>query len=111
MRIYLGDFIYGVETDRNRVLLSAKMIVLTYTIKIENEEKMEMFKIWEKRLYVEAERFNSQSEFLTLTYLDPTLVFSEIRRTGMSALPYLSLSFSLGFLFAVTSSIRFVPSL
>ncbi|EYC06618.1 hypothetical protein Y032_0075g989 [Ancylostoma ceylanicum] len=102
---YVGEHFAGVEIDRNtNVISSVKVVVLYFRTDRQNEEVATSLQSWETSMFDYVEHF--QHPILNVTCNSDALIAREVRKNGMTCVPYFTISVALVYCFILITNRR-----
>ncbi|KAF8385642.1 ptr-16 [Pristionchus pacificus] len=104
---YVGEHFAGVKIDKNTNRISSVKVIMLYfrTDKL-NEEVASTLDRWEKSMFNYASNFSLSHQRLNMTCNSDGMIAQEVRRNGMSCIPYFSISVSIVFCFILLTNRR-----
>uniref|UniRef100_A0A915Q273 SSD domain-containing protein n=1 Tax=Setaria digitata TaxID=48799 RepID=A0A915Q273_9BILA len=108
-RIYLANNIFQVElNNRSHIIESCRMIAINFQAIQNNASSAEMMNRWEHEVFLFSESTKNNS-LIRVFATSEGLVSKEVRRTGLQALPFITVSFLAVLLFTVVTSLKRDP--
>ncbi|XGW06923.1 hypothetical protein V3C99_016883, partial [Haemonchus contortus] len=102
---YVGEHFAGVKIDKKtNVISSVSVVVLYFRTDRQNEEVASSLQWWESRMFDYIENF--QHPVLNVTCNSDALIAREVRRNGMSCIPYFVVSVMLVYSFILITNYR-----
>ncbi|GMS80092.1 hypothetical protein PENTCL1PPCAC_2267, partial [Pristionchus entomophagus] len=104
---YVGEHFAGVEINKKTSRISSvKVIMLYFRTDKQNEEISATLDRWEKNIFQFAANFSLSHPRLNMTCNSDGMIAQEVRRNGMSCIPYFSISVSIVFCFILFTNRR-----
>ncbi|CAG9540908.1 unnamed protein product [Cercopithifilaria johnstoni] len=108
-RIYLANNIFQVElNNKSHIIESCRMIAINFQAIQKNASSVEIMNRWEQEVFMFSESTKNDS-LIRVYATSEGLVSSEVRRTGLRALPFITISFIAVLLFTVITSLKRDP--
>ncbi|KAK6758404.1 hypothetical protein RB195_015926 [Necator americanus] len=102
---YVGEHFAGVEIDKNTNRISSvKVIVLYFRTDRQNDEVASSLRSWETSMFDYVEHF--QHPILNITCNSDALIAREVRRNGLTCVPFFTISVALVYCFILITNRR-----
>uniref|UniRef100_A0A7E4VBG7 SSD domain-containing protein n=1 Tax=Panagrellus redivivus TaxID=6233 RepID=A0A7E4VBG7_PANRE len=110
--IYLANNIFQVSlNNRSKLIEEAKLIVINFHAIYSNKTMATVLNKWEHAILDYALETTANDEYVNLFTTSEGLVSEEVRRTGVQALPLMSVTFLVIVVFTVATSLKRDPVL
>uniref|UniRef100_A0A1I7Y8Y4 SSD domain-containing protein n=1 Tax=Steinernema glaseri TaxID=37863 RepID=A0A1I7Y8Y4_9BILA len=100
--IYVGENFAGVDVDSSHLMETIRVIVLYFRTDKKSEEVADTLESWERGIIDVVRRFDNV--LINITLSSDGVVSHEVRRNGMSCVPYFSLTVVFVFCFIFATS-------
>uniref|UniRef100_A0A915A5H4 Secreted protein n=2 Tax=Parascaris univalens TaxID=6257 RepID=A0A915A5H4_PARUN len=108
-RIYLANNIFQVDVNNRSLLIEGcRLVSINFHAIIANSSYEAIMKKWERKVFNYSESTKSDS-LIRVFATSEGLVSEEVRRTGIEAMPLMSISFLVVLIFTVTTTLRSDP--
>uniref|UniRef100_F1KSQ4 Patched domain-containing protein 3 n=1 Tax=Ascaris suum TaxID=6253 RepID=F1KSQ4_ASCSU len=108
-RIYLANNIFQVDVNnRSRLIEGCRLVSINFHAIIANSSYEAIMKKWEHKVFNYSESTKSDS-LIRVFATSEGLVSEEVRRTGIEAMPLMSISFLVVLIFTVTTTLKSDP--
>ncbi|VIO94627.1 Patched family protein [Brugia malayi] len=108
-RIYLANNIFQVElNNKSHIIEGCRMIAINFQAIQKNASSVEIMNRWEHEVFIFSESTKNDS-LIRVYATSEGLVSKEVRRTGLQALPFITVSFVAVLLFTVITSLKKDP--
>ncbi|TKR70606.1 hypothetical protein L596_022611 [Steinernema carpocapsae] len=94
--IYVGDKFFGVDTtksksrnDRGGIINSVKLVEIGFQVFMKNASHKALMERWDTELWGAIQDINLNSDLLEIVFINQAMIANEVRRTGLSATPFL----------------------
>uniref|UniRef100_A0A1I7Y070 SSD domain-containing protein n=1 Tax=Steinernema glaseri TaxID=37863 RepID=A0A1I7Y070_9BILA len=94
--IYVGDKFFGVDTtksksrnDRGGIINNVKLVEVGFQSFLKNATHKALLERWDAKLWEAVQEVNRSSTLLQIVFINQAMIANEVRRTGLSAMPYL----------------------
>ncbi|KAK0409392.1 hypothetical protein QR680_004513 [Steinernema hermaphroditum] len=94
--VYVGDKFFGVDTtksksrnDRGGIINSVKLVEVGFQTFLQNASHKALMERWDARLWEAVQEVNAASSPLQIVFINQAMIANEVRRTGLSATPFL----------------------
>uniref|UniRef100_A0A914WW48 SSD domain-containing protein n=2 Tax=Plectus sambesii TaxID=2011161 RepID=A0A914WW48_9BILA len=106
-KIYLANNFYTVTIDENsRVIDSCGLIAMHFRATYSNDTTYRVLQLWERAVLEFVNKHRPGMSDIVVYTTSEGLVSQEVRRTGMSAMPLMPLTFIFIMLFTVVTSLK-----